>query len=1293
MSNLTKFIGFVFSRQMLAFVVVAVLAVAIWYLGPLLVFGYHQPLESAWIRLAMIGLLLLSLLFWYLRWPLSIVAGLFMCLLFWQVGPLFGMGDVYPLAPIGVRLALIAFIVVCLIGYGLYRLLLALRTNDALLKRVLNPPDRSSDGVARAEIRSMGLVVSKAISQLKRLRGASVGWSGWLQSGRYLYELPWYMVVGRPGAGKTSAILNSGLQFPLAEQMGAAFTRGHGGTANCDWWFTNEAVLIDTAGRYSEQDEEQNAEATAVNAAEWKGFLGLLRKYRPRAPINGVVVAVSVADLIGKSDVERRALAAMLRSRVGELRTELSIRFPVYVLLTKVDLLPGFAEYFQSLTIESRAQVWGFTLPYKDGKSVDQGDDLTARCTEEFRLLEQRLDAGLNNRIMEEYGLDKRKHMYPLPQEFHALADMVTELVGQIFLNSRYDDMQLQHMLRGVYLSSAEQTTQVMEADTATLLQRLRRRISRLSAGESGAAQQVRQDTSAVGHRSFFLRNLFLRLIVPEAYLVRPNRKWELRFLAVRWVAHLVVLALFSWMIGAFLISYGNNREYLSLVANKVETLEGKIGGVQAAQAAGLLNDARQLPQMDGLDLAAPGPGYRYGFYVAPGIVDASDATYLELLRHTLLPRIAASMQSALEWEIERRQSDRAYRTLLAYLMLYDKDRYDATVLRDWVMRSEDVAEKRILGAPAGEMAVHVGALFAPGTPVMPAKPIDNELVQRARAFLSAEPPSQRLYERSLIFMQTEAPENLTLGRMIGGQGASLFTLAEGSAFVRGMPGLYTHDGYHQVFKARLPEFLERAAEEDSWVMGHETKNQGLMGALRQVGKGKLPPTLLDDVQRQYLRDYAERWERYLGDIRLAASGRAEGEGALTLDLSTLRALAAPDSPLTRLARAAVQQTTLSVADQAKDASQLDKAIEAAARRSYNVRLARDVAAGAATQLVPPGALERGLVDDRFSALREVVTGSSGNAQAGALSGGGKPLALDALIGLINEQYSRLVVARNALSTDSLPPPLDIGTSLQVEAEKLPAPLRRVIGDIASQAANRIGQEVGALLAAQIDASVGGACRRAIGGKYPFSAAGEEVDIEDFNRLFSVGGVFDEFFKTNLAAHVDTTLRPWRYRSLSAGMPAIRGPSLEPFERAARIREVLFREQGGQRMSLKLELRVASVDPTITELLLDLDGHALRYVHGPVTPFLVTWPGPRGGSHVEISARPRIHPQTSSFSANGPWALLRLLERGRLSGTASGARTVVNFDFDGRSASLDIAGSGMAAGDIFRKFRCPGAAL
>ncbi|MGF6998758.1 type VI protein secretion system component VasK [Paraburkholderia sp. GAS32] len=155
----------------------------------------------------------------------------------------------------------------------------------------------------------------------------------------------------------------------------------------------------------------------------------------------------------------------------------------------------------------------------------------------------------------------------------------------------------------------------------------------------------------------------------------------------------------------------------------------------------------------------------------------------------------------------------------------------------------------------------------------------------------------------------------------------------------------------------------------------------------------------------------------------------------------------------------------------------------------------------------------------------------------------------------------------------------------------------------------------------------------------------------------------------------------------------MQGPSLAPFERAKAIRDVFFTDPGQKKLAWKADITIPELDPTITGLVLDIDGQSEQYQHGPVRPFSITWPGPRGGAHGEITANPRIRPDTSTISTDGPWALLRLLSKGTLINTATRGRTRVEFDFDGRKAVLDIASAGSVAnpltGDVLRGFQCP----
>ncbi len=228
-----------------------------------------------------------------------------------------------------------------------------------------------------------------------------------------MYDLPWYAFIGAPGSGKTTALVNSGLKFPLEQRMGKGALRGVGGTRNCDWWFTDEAVFLDTAGRYTTQDSDASADSAA-----WSEFLKLLRQYRRRRPMNGIILTISAQDLMTLGPDGRTAHVSAARRRLDELNQELRVQLPVYVFVTKCDLVAGFSEYFGDLTAEGRAQVWGVTFSRQEtmGGAGRQG------ARPELDALMVRLNERLYARLEEETDARRRTKVFGFPQQMAALA-------------------------------------------------------------------------------------------------------------------------------------------------------------------------------------------------------------------------------------------------------------------------------------------------------------------------------------------------------------------------------------------------------------------------------------------------------------------------------------------------------------------------------------------------------------------------------------------------------------------------------------------------------------------------------------------------------------------------------------------------------------------------------------------------------------------------------------------------------------------------------------------------------
>ena len=1147
-------------------------------------------------------------------------------LLVWFAGPLVSIGDTAPFASDPTRGALIAAFVCVYLAHKGWVGLRARRRNERVVGQLV-PPSADPEPAEVVQLRKR---FGAALDTLRRTRfGARGGmWSSlsWKFGRQYLYQLPWYLIIGAPGAGKTTALLNAGLQFPLQGEFGRGSIKGVGGTRNCDWWFTDRAVLLDTAGRYTTHEADRVADRQA-----WEGFLTLLAKARPRQPLNGALVAVSISDLQVFDAIQRAQHAATLRARLDEIRAAIGIHVPVYLLLTKCDLLPGFLDSFLPLDKRARDQVWGMTFDFLASSRERAVDEFPAG----FEQLVDRLHDGLSERMQAERDPQRRARIFAFPRQFAALQEALTELVRQVFGPGTTAAVDGASCLRGVYFTSGTQEGTPIDRALSAL------------GRELGLERQILPPNQSTG-KSFFLANLLRDVVFAEAEMAGRSPVLE------RWRARAITALLATVQIAGALLaaywvtSYSRTSAELEQIAHEVDRTRTQI---EASDARPGLDPRPLLPALNALqDLhrailpaadadTAPVPGFRWHQLLK--LAAATHQAYDRMLLDSLLPRIVGRAEEQMRSGVD---PNLQYEALKAYTMMQEPEHFDAPALKAFVTYEWDSAlEPPLAKEQRAQLVQHLDALLDAGA--AGAATIDDpRLIDSVRARLAGQPVSQRVATRLKAMLGAAPYPDFTVASL-GGTAAALFVGRDGRFPPRSVPGRFTLVAYRDGVLTALPQVASQLAAESGWVAAYAKASAAKASSSTKVSADEASsstkatsamaavaaPTGAAEAAEAlaaYLDDYARSWVDFVDDVRLKRAGGAADA------MRQAQALAARDGPLVNLVQAVVQQTSLT-----HDAA----------------------SAGALGEAAAP--LERALAE-RFEPLRRLIA-----------SGADGRRPLDAALADFNQLH--VVHALAASPAASTPEWL---AHVQADAQLYPEPIRSMLvtasaaTSVAAEAAGAAEASPGAALAAeaatQVAAKAADTCAQAVPGRFPFDRGSpREIALADFNRLFGPSGVFDAGgARTDVEGKVEDN-------------------SLARLRSAARIRDVFF---AGRRpeAALRLTFRPHDMDETIDRFVLDLDGQPVTYSHGPPTPTVVTWPGPVPGARVEMTP---ARPGQPTLEFSGTWAVFRLLDRVPVESVGPGRFRVV-FNLGGRRASFDVeteSGANPFRMPELERFDCP----
>lgn len=1077
----------------------------------------------------------------------------------------------------------------------------AARTFASALSNQANEYAQSARPEHQAEIQAMQAEFQKAVAALKSSKLGRNGVDA-------LTALPWYVIIGPPGAGKTTILRNSGLRFPYEPSSGGGL-RGVAGTRNCEWWLANEAVLLDTAGRYTTEDDDRD---------EWFAFLDSTKQSRPKHPINGLIAAISIGDIIVAKDEDIPILAQKMRDRIDEVMQRLEMVLPVYLVFTKSDLLSGFVESFGDMRPNEREQVWGLTVPLqKDLSNVEA-------FAYGFDELIFSLSGKAFARLGEERRVEARGKIFDFPEQVNRLRSRLCDLVATLFAENIYQETPV---MRGAYFTSGTQEGRPLDQITHAI------------ADAFGILPNLADVEPSVDVKSYFIHDLFTKVIFPDQNI---SGRSETLIQRRRLVAKVVASAAFT--IGLFLLmlpgyAFVQNRE---LVTSTTALVDEAILNKKTTDKTMIVGELERMREkVDDLHRwteEGPPIAMRFGMYQGDAVYPKVRDLYALRLRNELLsPLVAADIQALVDFGAKYAEPDsmptaEEYEHYIGLLRLYlqlthPKERGEPALTADdqaWLV--ERLSERTaVLPTPTTvNLEAHAQAvrssietyieLLRSNSNV--ALERDAKTVLHVRNALNRVPIASSALDEIIASFDGEGYD-LTLTRMIGGAAAGITT-------PRVIRGAFTRRAWEERVRPMLAKPWDSTRD---WVLGAAV--QGESATARDIEVRRL--------RSQYFAGYINEWMLFLQSIRVARPADR------TASLTALQDLTRGTPPVW---------------------GRLMKGLD------FNIRLSMEDAkeglkgeVGALGQGKPtqPGFYQGESFtgpDDVLAAFRDFTKFGASPPQPADDSL--PPMALD--LDIYQEQ---LAFVRDAMQME-LENPSD-GQALMM---RIKTARTRIQGLIAAQETGWRPQFQSILwppiegVSTTLSTAQGGAVNDAwcsqivepfnsgLAKKYPFSKGGGDAAIGDVAQFYRPeSGTLDTFFNSTLASSVTQSGDSFQFSESLGQESAYKSSLLEFLKRSVAVSRALFPANAATPM-VEFSIRIKPT-PKISSVTFSVDEQQYQYQNGPEEWRSFHWPG--DGSKLGASIRVKGAGVNEYIPSEGEWGVFRLFEDGQL--LASKGRT------------------------------------
>lgn len=372
-------------------------------------------------------------------------------------------------------------------------------------------------GKGYVHVGNLGLSFLRAIELMRQRFGGR----------NYKYRLPWFLLIGAENSGKSSLMRCSEQVLPL----GTPDFNIQDANPAVRWWFTAKSLVLDIKGSLL-----LSASGVEAGEDEWRNLTTLLARYRARRPLDGIILTIPATELYGPNKLQLDDVSERARYMAEKLATtqrHLGLQLPIYVVITKCDIIPGFQNFTQAIPFDNRHNILGWSNPYALHTAYTP-----AWIEDAF----QHLETSLHQLRLEILATSDKPQfadgVFVFPAELQHLQLPLTPYLNNIFKLNSYEETGL---FRGLYfvgdtqshdpaLFAAEnQGAMLLDAETAAADESAEKkeearyeaehsRFVKLEIGEI----DVEQGAQGLPHHIFFFNDLLAKKISAETGLSRP---------------------------------------------------------------------------------------------------------------------------------------------------------------------------------------------------------------------------------------------------------------------------------------------------------------------------------------------------------------------------------------------------------------------------------------------------------------------------------------------------------------------------------------------------------------------------------------------------------------------------------------------------------------------------------------------------------------------------------------------------------------------------------------------------